>query len=46
VHSERLFDAWGGPKRKLALAGAGHNDADGADGFWPALNDFLQEQRR
>jgi hypothetical protein len=46
VHSERLFDAWGGAKRKVALAGAGHNDTDGADGFWPTLNGFLQEQRR
>jgi fermentation-respiration switch protein FrsA (DUF1100 family) len=46
VHSERLFDAWGGAKRKVALAGAGHNDTDGADGFWHTLNGFLQEQRR
>jgi dienelactone hydrolase len=45
-HSERLFEAWGGPKRKVALAGAGHNDTDGAEGFWPALAGFLEEQRR
>lgn len=46
VHSERLFDAWGGPKRKVALRGAGHNDTDGADGFWLALAAYLEEQRR
>ncbi len=46
VHSERLFAAWGGAKRKVALAGAGHNDTDGADGFWPSLRGFLEEQLR
>jgi len=46
VHSERLFAAWGGAKRKVALAGAGHNDTDGADGFWPSLRGFLEELRR
>jgi len=46
VHSERLFAAWGGAKRKVALAGAGHNDTDGADGFWPSLRGFLEEQQR
>lgn len=46
AHSERLFAAWGGAKRKVALAGAGHNDTDGADGFWPSLRGFLEEQRR
>jgi hypothetical protein len=46
VHSERLYEAWGGPKRKVALQGAGHNETDGADGFWPTLAAFLGEQRR
>jgi dienelactone hydrolase len=46
AHSERLFAAWGGAKRKVALAGAGHNDTDGAAGFWPSLRGFLEEQRR
>ncbi len=46
VHSERLFAAWGGPKRKVALAGAGHNDTDSAPGFWPTLRAFLEEARR
>ena len=46
VHSERLFAAWGGAKRKVALAGAGHNDTDGAAGFWPSLRGFLEEQGR
>ena len=43
-HSERLFAAWGGPKRKVLLGGAGHNNADGAAGFWPAVRDFLKDR--
>jgi dipeptidyl aminopeptidase/acylaminoacyl peptidase len=41
VHGERLYEAWGGPKRKLLLAGAGHNDTDMAPGFWPEVRAFL-----
>ena len=44
VHAERLFDAWGGPKRKVVLAGASHNATDGHPGFWPAIRQFLEEQ--
>ena len=29
-HARRLYDAWGGPKRWVALEGAGHNSTDGA----------------
>jgi fermentation-respiration switch protein FrsA (DUF1100 family) len=41
VHAERLFAAWGGPKRKLVLAGFDHNGTDAAPGFWPAVRRFL-----
>jgi pimeloyl-ACP methyl ester carboxylesterase len=40
-HAERLFAAWAGPKRKVLLGGAGHNTTDGAQGFWPAVREFL-----
>jgi len=41
IHAERLYDAWGGPKRKLVLAGAQHNDIDAAPAFWRAIRSFL-----
>jgi uncharacterized protein len=41
VHAERLYDAWGGPKRRQLLLGAGHNDADAALEFWPAIRRFV-----
>jgi pimeloyl-ACP methyl ester carboxylesterase len=41
VHAERLYQAWGGPKRKVVLAGAQHNDADAASEFWPSIRRFL-----
>ena len=40
-HAEKLFAAWGGPKRKVLLGGASHNATDSAPGFWPAVRDFL-----
>lgn len=40
-HAEKLFAAWQGPKRKVLLGGAGHNDTDSAIGFWPAVREFL-----
>lgn len=42
VHAERLFEAWGGPKRKLLLPGANHNTTDSAPQFWPAIREFLK----
>jgi pimeloyl-ACP methyl ester carboxylesterase len=42
VHSERLFAAWGGPKRRLLLPAATHNDGDGPD-LWNAVRDFLRQ---
>ena len=41
AHGVRLFDAWAGPKRKVLLAGAGHNDSDAAPRFWPEVRAFL-----
>jgi fermentation-respiration switch protein FrsA (DUF1100 family) len=42
VHGERLFEAWGGPKRKLLLRGARHNDGDGPE-LWQAVRQFLRQ---
>jgi pimeloyl-ACP methyl ester carboxylesterase len=48
VHSRRLYEAWGGPKRWVELAGAGHNDMDfGTDRaplFWSAIRGFLDKK--
>lgn len=41
-HSERLYTAWGGPKRKVSLAGASHNAMDDAPRFWPSIREFLK----
>ncbi|MGA8006974.1 MAG: alpha/beta hydrolase [Burkholderiales bacterium] len=41
VHAERLYEAWDGPKQKLAFAGAGHGDIDAAPEFWPAIRRFV-----
>lgn len=45
VHSQRLFDAWGGPKRWVELKGAGHNSTDGAPEFWEAIRSFLEKNK-
>jgi pimeloyl-ACP methyl ester carboxylesterase len=44
VHGERLFDAWGGAKRKVVLAEAGHNTTDAHPMFWPSIRAFLEQQ--
>ncbi|MEK6244975.1 MAG: alpha/beta hydrolase, partial [Pseudomonadota bacterium] len=44
VHGERLCDAWGGPKRKIVLRGAGHNSTDDDPAFWPAIREFLVQK--
>jgi hypothetical protein len=44
VHSKRLFDAWGGPKRWVELRGAGHNSTDDAPEFWEAIRSFLAKK--
>ncbi len=41
VHAERLYAAWGGPKKRIVLDGANHNSIDGAAGFWGAIRAFL-----
>jgi dienelactone hydrolase len=41
-HSERLFAAWAGPKRKVLLGAAGHNNTDGVSSFWPAVRELLK----
>jgi len=41
AHAERLYQAWGGPKRKLVLAGAQHGGTDTAPEFWPAIRRFV-----
>lgn len=42
VHGERLYAAWGGPKRRLLLPGATHNDGDGPD-LWNEVRAFLRQ---
>lgn len=42
-HGERLYAAWGGPKRRHLVAGAGHNDVDISPGFWPEVRAFLAQ---
>lgn len=41
LHGERLFDAWGGPKRKVVLQEAGHNSSDAHPMFWQSVRSFL-----
>ncbi len=45
VHSRRLFDAWGGPKRWVELPGADHNDIGTWPAFWPSIDAFLRERQ-
>jgi pimeloyl-ACP methyl ester carboxylesterase len=41
VHSKRLYDAWGGPKRWIGLEGAGHNSTDNHANYWSSIVAFL-----
>ena len=41
AHAERLWQAWGGPKRKVVLAGAYHNEVDAAPDFWHSIRRFV-----
>jgi pimeloyl-ACP methyl ester carboxylesterase len=43
-HSKRLYDAWGGEKRWVALDGAGHNSTDGVPDYWASIRKFLTEK--
>jgi pimeloyl-ACP methyl ester carboxylesterase len=40
-HAERLYAAWGGPKRRVLLGGATHNTTDDAPEFWASIRAFL-----
>ncbi len=44
ARARRLFDAWGGPKRWIEIAGAGHNSTDGAPVFWQSIQAFLENR--
>jgi pimeloyl-ACP methyl ester carboxylesterase len=44
VHGERLFEAWGGPKRKVVLQEAGHNSTDAHPMFWGSIREFLAQK--
>jgi len=44
-HSRRLFDAWGGPKRWVAIADADHNDVGAFPEFRAAVAAFLGEAK-
>jgi hypothetical protein len=44
VHGERLFDAWGGAKRKIILQESGHNSTDTHPLFWMSIREFLAQQ--
>lgn len=44
VHAERLFDAWGGAKRKVVLQQTGHNTADAHPLFWSSIREFFAQQ--
>ena len=45
-HARLLYEAWGGPKRWIALEGADHNGTDGHPNYWPSIGEFLSENRR
>lgn len=40
--SRALYEAWPGPKRWLALEGAGHNDLGMANAFWDGIVEFVE----
>lgn len=46
AHAEALFKAWGGPKRRVLLSGAGHNSSDAHPLFWDAIRAFINEQSK
>ena len=39
--SQRLHDAWAGPKRWTLIPEADHNDIDTGPGYWPPIREFL-----
>jgi len=45
-HAKRLYDAWGGPKKWVALEGAGHNSTDDALNYWPNIIRFMANKNK
>lgn len=43
-YADRLFEVWGGAKRKVVLAAAGHNSSDAHPMFWPEIRRFILAQ--
>jgi pimeloyl-ACP methyl ester carboxylesterase len=43
-HAKLLYEAWGGPKRWVALEEAGHNTVDAHPNYWRSINQFLNER--
>jgi uncharacterized protein len=41
--AQRLYDAWGGPKRLITLEGAGHNSTDDHANYWPSIAAFIKK---
>ena len=39
--SQRLYDAWAGPKQWISIPDADHNDLHAQPGYWPAIHAFL-----
>lgn len=39
--SQRLHDAWAGPKRWVSVPDASHNDLHARPGYWRAIREFL-----
>jgi pimeloyl-ACP methyl ester carboxylesterase len=45
ARSRRLHDAWGGPRRWVAIPGADHDDLGWRPGFWEPIRAFLDALR-
>ncbi len=43
IHTQRLFDAWAGPKRLVVVPGAGHDDINSKKQYYDSINEFLDE---
>lgn len=46
VHGQRLYEAWGGAKRRVVLGDGGHNTSDAHPLFWPEIRRFIGEQTK
>jgi fermentation-respiration switch protein FrsA (DUF1100 family) len=44
--SQRLYEAWGGPKQAVSIAAAGHNDIHLHPAYWEAIRGFLTARAR